>query len=166
MEASGSRMVSPEVSTTYHAHVTGPGGTADADARITVSSEGAGVNPPPARRLTDLEVFANVKDAFFDYDSYDLRADARDDLTNDIRILKERTNIRILIEGHCDERGSEAYNLALGEKRANAAKDFLVAQGIDPARIETISYGEEKPFALGHDEAAWRQNRRAHFVMR
>ncbi len=167
VEASGSRTVSPSSSTTYHAHATGLGGVADAEARLTVSSEGLEVVPTTAPRLSDTLWFPdNVKDAFFDYDSYDIRDDARQALLNDARAMKERSNIRITIEGHCDERGSESYNLALGDKRANAAKAFLVAQGIDPARIDTISYGEEKPFALGHDEAAWAQNRRAHFVMR
>ncbi len=167
VEASGSRTVSPSSSTTYHARATGLGGVADAEARITVASEGGEVVPTTAPRLSDTVWFPdNVKDAFFDYDSYDIRPDARQVLLDDARAMKDRPNIRITIEGHCDERGSEAYNLALGDKRANAAKAFLVAQGIDAARIDTISYGEEKPFALGHDEAAWAQNRRAHFVMR
>jgi peptidoglycan-associated lipoprotein len=70
------------------------------------------------------------------------------------------------IEGHCDERGSAEYNLALGDRRARAVKDYLVSLGVDPARLSTISYGEERPFAMGHDEAAWAQNRRGHFVTR
>ena len=73
---------------------------------------------------------------------------------------------RVLIEGHCDERGTNEYNLALGDRRARAAMDFLVKYGVSASRIETISYGEERPFALGHDESAWWQNRRAHFVER
>lgn len=167
VEASGSRTVTPSSSTTYRARATGPGGAANAEARITVSSEGPEVVSPNPRPLRDEEWFPlNIKDAFFDYDKYDLRDDARQALLDDGRALKGRPNIRITIEGHCDERGSEAYNLALGAKRADAAKDFLVAQGIDPARIDTISYGEERPFALGHDETAWQQNRRAHLVMR
>jgi peptidoglycan-associated lipoprotein len=167
VEASGSRTVAPAASVTYHAHATGPGGTADAEARVTVSNEGTEVIPPVSRPISDAPWFLDkIKDAFFDYDRYEIRDDARQALLEDARALKERPNIRISIEGHCDERGSEAYNLALGDKRANAAKDFLVAQGVDPARIDTISYGEEKPFAPGHDEAAWQQNRRAHLVMR
>lgn len=167
VEASGSRTVAPASSATYHARASGLGGVADAEARVTVSSEGAEVIPPTPRTLTDAEIWTrDAKDAFFDYDSYDVRDDARQALLDDARIMKERPTIRITIEGHCDERGSEAYNLALGDKRANAAKAFLVAQGIDAARIDTISYGEEKPFAPGHDESAWAQNRRAHFVMR
>lgn len=167
MEASGNRTVAPATSITYHAHAMGPGGAADAEARVTVATEGPEVIAPVSRPLRDEEWFPlNIKDGFFDYDRYDLRDDARQALLDDARALKERPNIRITVEGHCDERGSEAYNLALGDKRANAAKDFLVAQGIDPARIDTISYGEERPFAPGHDEAAWQQNRRAHLVMR
>jgi peptidoglycan-associated lipoprotein len=167
VEASGSRTVAPAASVTYHAHATGPGGTADAEARVTVSTEEPEVIVPVSRPLSDVVWFpVNIKDGFFDYDRYDIRDDARQALLDDARALKERPTIRITIEGHCDERGSEAYNLALGDKRANAAKDFLVAQGINPARIDTISYGEEKPFATGHDEAAWQQNRRAHLVMR
>jgi len=132
-----------------------------------VSTEGPEVIPPVSRPISDVEWFGgSIKDVFFDYDRYEIRDDARQTLLDDARSLKERPNIRITIEGHCDERGSEAYNLALGDKRANAAKDFLVAQGIDPARIDTISYVEEKPFATGHDEEAWKQNRRAHLVMR
>jgi peptidoglycan-associated lipoprotein len=167
VESAGSRALSPSSSTTYHARATGPGGAADAEARITVSEETAPVVPGTSRRLTDAEIFASsIKDAFFDYDSYTLREDGRQALMESVRILKERSNIRFTIEGHCDERGSEAYNLALGDKRANAAREFLASQGIDPARIDTISYGEEKPFATGHDEDAWKQNRRAHLVMR
>ena len=74
--------------------------------------------------------------------------------------------VKVLIEGHCDERGTIEYNLALGDRRARAAKEFLVNYGIEAARIETISYGEERPFAPGHDDAAWSQNRRAHFAAR
>jgi peptidoglycan-associated lipoprotein len=168
VEATGSRTLSPAASTTYRARATGPGGSADAEARITVSTEDmTPVQPGIPVRMSDAEIFNSaIKDAFFDYDSYSLRDDARQALMEDVRVLKERPNIRFTIEGHCDERGSEAYNLALGDKRANAAKVFLVSQGIDPARIDTISYGEEKPFVAGHDEDAWKQNRRAHLVMR
>ncbi|MBZ5496774.1 MAG: peptidoglycan-associated lipoprotein Pal [Acidobacteriia bacterium] len=167
VEGSGSRTVSPSASTTYRARATGPGGVADAEVRLTVSAEEPGVIVPTERRVSDSELFTErVKDAFFDYDKYDIRDDAREALLQDVQLLKERSNIRITIEGHCDERGSEAYNLALGDKRANAARDFLIAQGISAARIDTISYGEEKPFAPGHDEEAWKQNRRAHLVMR
>lgn len=165
VEASGSRSVSPTASTTYRARATGPGGSATAEARVTVTEPPA--PPPPVRTITDAEFFAtNVKDVFFDFDRYDIRDDARATLTANARSLKERMGINLLIEGHCDERGSEKYNLALGDRRANAAKNFLVDQGITAGRMDTISLGEERPFAEGHDETAWAQNRRAHFVLK
>jgi peptidoglycan-associated lipoprotein len=167
VEATGSRTVKPSSSISYRAKASGPGGVADAEVRITVSSEKGVIAPPSRPPLTDAEVFTEmIKDVFFDYDSYELREEARQALIQNARALNERRNIRFTIEGHCDERGSEKYNLALGDRRASAAKEFLVAQGVDPARIDTIGYGEERPFAPGHDEEAWKQNRRAHFVMR
>jgi peptidoglycan-associated lipoprotein len=164
VEPSGSRSLKPTASTTYKAKATGPGGEAVAEARITVTEP-----PPPPKPIviTDAEFFkTNIKDAFFDYDKYDIREDARAALSADARALKERTSIQITIEGHCDERGSTKYNLALGDRRANAAKDFLVSQGIDGSRIDTVSYGEERPFCMDKNEACWQQNRRAHVIMR
>jgi peptidoglycan-associated lipoprotein len=117
--------------------------------------------------MSDAAFFeANIRDAFFDYDQYNIREDARVALQNDARVLKERSGIRFTIEGHCDERGSEKYNLALGDRRANAAKEFLVGQGINSSRIDTISYGKERNVCEEHNEQCWQQNRRAHFVMR
>jgi peptidoglycan-associated lipoprotein len=166
VEASGKRTISPLTSTTYKATATGPGGNAVAEARVTVTVPPA-VTPPPLPAISDSEFFSSsIKDAFFDYDSYDIREDARVALMSDARALKERPGIRITIEGHCDERGSERYNLALGDRRANAAKDFLVSQGIDASRINTISYGEERGFCEEHNEECWQLNRRAHIVMR
>ena len=111
-------------------------------------------------------VTQNWQDAYFDYDSYDLREDARGALDADAKTLTDHAHASVMIEGHCDERGTPEYNLALGERRANAAKDYLVAHGVDGSRIETVSYGEERPFATGHDEASWAQNRRAHLVQK
>ncbi len=160
---SGSRTVSPSTSTTYKATATNPKGQATAEARITVTEP-----PPPAPvRISDSTFFnENIKDAFFDYDRYDIREDARVALMANARALKERPSIRITIEGHCDERGSSKYNLALGDRRATAAKEFLVSQGIDPGRIDTISYGEEKNFCRESNEACYQLNRRAHIVLR
>lgn len=161
----GSRSVSPDASTTYRATASGPGGVADAEARVTVTAPPA--PPPPPRELSDVEFWTTkVKDVFFDFDRYDIRQDARQILMGNARALAERRHLRFTIEGHCDERGSERYNLALGDKRANAARDFLISQGVSAGRIDTISYGEERPFREGSDEAAWAQNRRAHFVLR
>ncbi len=166
VEPSGNRSISPSESTTYKATATGPGGRAVAEARVTVTAPPA-VTPPPEPALSDERFFmANITDAFFDYDSYSIRSDARSALMSDARSLRERPGIRITIEGHCDERGSERYNLALGDRRANAAKEFLVSQGIDASRINTISYGEERGFCEESDEECWQLNRRAHIVMR
>jgi peptidoglycan-associated lipoprotein len=104
--------------------------------------------------------------ALFDYDSYTLRDDARAALDRNAKTLRDHAGVAITIEGHCDERGTVEYNQALGERRAQAARDYLVAAGIDASRITLISYGKERPFATGQDEAAWQQNRRAHFVVR
>jgi peptidoglycan-associated lipoprotein len=125
------------------------------------------VTPPPPPAISDSEFFSsNIKDAFFDYDQYSIRDDARVALQNDARALGVRSGIRFTIEGHCDERGSEKYNLALGDRRANAAKEFLVTQGVNSSRIDTISYGKERPFCEEHNEECWQLNRRAHLVLR
>lgn len=105
-----------------------------------------------------------LQDAFFDFDAATLRQDAKTALENDGKFMEQNSNVNVVVEGHCDERGSVEYNLALGEKRARAAKDYLVSYGIPANRITTISYGKERPFDTGHDENAWAQNRRAHFV--
>ncbi len=166
VEPSGSRTINPSLSTTYLARATGPGGNAVAEARVTVTAPPA-VTPPPAPAISDSEFFSShIKDAFFDYDQYSIRDDARISLQSDSRALSERSGIRFTIEGHCDERGSEKYNLALGDRRANAAKDFLVSQGINSSRIDTISYGKERPFCEEHNEDCWQLNRRAHLVLR
>ena len=104
----------------------------------------------------------NVGDrVFFDTDMSNIREDGRQTLARQAEWLKKYTNYQITIAGHCDERGTREYNLALGERRANAAKQFLVAQGIPAQRIQTISYGKERPDPVGSDEAAWSRNRRA-----
>jgi len=103
-------------------------------------------------------------DAFFDFDDFSLRQDAKSALEKDGKYLEKNSGMKAVIEGHCDERGSVEYNLALGEKRARAAKDYLVSYGIPGGRLTTISYGKERPFESGHDEEAWAKNRRAHVV--
>jgi peptidoglycan-associated lipoprotein len=108
-----------------------------------------------------------VRDAFYNYDESTLDADAQAALTASANWLKGKdgAGYSLLIEGHCDERGTEQYNLALGDKRANSAKDYLVTLGVDAGRIRTVSYGEERPFEEGHEESSWSQNRRAHLVL-
>lgn len=106
----------------------------------------------------------NLENIYFDFDKYDLREDARATLAADAKQLEGKADARVLIEGHCDERGTVEYNLALGEKRAKAAMDYLVNYGIAAARLSSVSYGEERPADPGHDEAAWSRNRRAVFT--
>ncbi|HYR52547.1 MAG TPA: peptidoglycan-associated lipoprotein Pal [Candidatus Dormibacteraeota bacterium] len=117
--------------------------------------------PPPVEKTTERLA---LEDAFFDFDDYSLRQDAKSALETDGKFLEKNSGSRIVIEGHCDERGSVEYNLALGEKRARAAKDYLVSYGIPTNRLTTISYGKERPFDTGHDEDSWAKNRRAHVV--
>jgi peptidoglycan-associated lipoprotein len=103
---------------------------------------------------------------YFEFDRYDLRDDARATLGANGKGLQDNASVNITIEGHCDERGTTEYNLALGEKRAKAAYDYLVSYGIPASRMSTVSYGEERPADPGHDEMAWAKNRRAEFVVR
>jgi peptidoglycan-associated lipoprotein len=114
--------------------------------------------PPPVR--------AAVRDVHFEFDRYDLTEDTRRSLEDLAQALKANPAFNVQIEGHADERGTTEYNLALGERRAQAAKDYLVSLGVDASRIDTISYGEERPLDPGHNELAWALNRRAHFVVR
>jgi peptidoglycan-associated lipoprotein len=108
----------------------------------------------------------NVGDrVFFDYDSYEIRPDAQDTLKKQAAFLQQYGQYRVTVEGHCDERGTREYNLALGERRANAVKNYLVALGVDPNRLQTISYGKERPAVEGHDESSWAQNRRGVTVL-
>ncbi len=104
-------------------------------------------------------------DVYFDFDKYELRMDARERLRKNADFMKEYSTLVFGLEGHCDERGTNEYNLALGERRANAAKDYLLSLGVGASSIRTISYGEERPFCTTHDEACWQQNRRGHFVV-
>jgi peptidoglycan-associated lipoprotein len=122
-------------------------------------------SPPMESRVPAKDVASSVKDIFFDYDEWTISDDQKAILNGNAAWLKANSAARIRIEGHADERGTNEYNLALGERRAKATRDHLVAIGIDATRIATISYGEERPFVLGHDERAWKWNRRAHFVI-
>ncbi|HEY3929683.1 MAG TPA: peptidoglycan-associated lipoprotein Pal [Candidatus Koribacter sp.] len=159
--ASGSKQVSPSQSTSYHLVAKGQGGNADATARLTVNqSVAAGVSP------TEEELFARlVKDVYFDYDKYEVRSNEQADISADASFFKEHSNLRFVIEGHCDERGSDEYNIALGDNRAEAAKKQLISMGVDAGRIKVISYGKEKPFCTQDAETCYQQNRRAHFAL-
>jgi len=122
---------------------------------------------PPSfeEESADQKVAAGLRDVFFAFDDYSLSEEARTILAADAKLLGENKSVKITIEGHCDERGTVEYNLALGEKRALGAKNYLVNYGIDGSGISIISYGKERPFDPGHGEEAWAQNRRAHFVV-
>jgi peptidoglycan-associated lipoprotein len=164
--SSGTQTVTPTQTTSYHLVAQGDGGTADATATVTVSTGGA----PPAAPVTESNIDENtfeqnVKPVFFDYDSYDIRPDAQTTISTDANFLNQHPNLKVVIGGYCDERGSTEYNLALGENRANAAKQALVSAGVSPDRLRTVSYGKEKQFCTDHTEACWQQNRRAQFTL-
>jgi len=161
--AQGSVSVTPNESITYTATVTGAAGSAKCDARVTVAV------PPPAQpsvKESTMEASAAgaMQDAFFDYDKSDLRDDAKTALGADATYLKAHPELKVRVEGYCDQRGSEEYNLGLGDRRATAAKNFLAALGVPDDRISTVSYGKDKPFCSEMNEACWAKNRRVHVV--
>jgi peptidoglycan-associated lipoprotein len=123
------------------------------------------VASPIAGSIAELNSKGYLNAAFFDYDKADLRDDARSALAVNADWLKKYPSIQVLIEGHCDERGTSAYNLALGDRRANAARDYLASLGVDATRVKTVSYGKERPACTESTEACWQKNRRAAFVI-
>lgn len=158
--ASGSQSVSPSSSTTYKLVAKGPGGSQDASARVTVSMPATASTISPS----DADLFAkNVKDVLFDYNKADIRADQTPTAQGDASFLLQHPAIKVLVEGHCDDRGSEEYNLALGTSRADSLKKSLLEQGVPSDRIKTISYGKEKPFCSQDNDSCWQQNRVDHF---
>lgn len=163
VQPSGSQQVNPTNSTTYHLVAKGSGGSQDASTRLTVTQP-----PPPVAAtpsVTDEDLFGqDIKDIYFDYDKSDIRADQQSAVQADAQFLNQHPGINFTIEGHCDERGSTEYNLALGDSRASSVKNVLVTLGVSASRIKTISYGKEKPFCMESNEACWQQNRRGHFV--
>jgi peptidoglycan-associated lipoprotein len=139
------------------AQPTPPAATAPAPAQPQVAAQAA----PGPRPGSQEDLVYNVGDrVFFDFDKFDIKPEVRETLKNQAAWLRKFPSVTVTIQGHCDERGTREYNLALGERRAQAVKDYLVSLGVDPARVATISYGKERPAALGHTEAAWAQNRR------
>ncbi len=137
----------------------------------TGAKAGGGQAPATAAKPSivpgsEQDFIANVGDrVFFDFDKYNLRSDAKASLDKQVAWLKKYPNYALTIEGHCDERGTREYNLALGERRANSVKEYMVANGLPASRVKTISYGKERPVALGSNEAAWSQNRRGVTVL-
>ena len=161
--AQGTTTVTPAKSTTYTVTASGPGGNADATVSIAVSTP-APVSEAPKTSSIDELFLQEVADAYFDYDSAELRPDARQAIQKDAAFFKQYPTMRVTIEGHCDERGSTEYNLALGQRRANAVMQYLVSLGIPESRLNATSWGKEKPFCMEATEACYAKNRRGHFV--
>jgi peptidoglycan-associated lipoprotein len=171
VQANGSRQVFPTNSTTYTLSVSGSGGMDSRSVTVTVN---APPPPPPPKPKPTVTISSadmlsrEAQDAYFDYDMSDIRADAQRALAADAELLKRifasDPNFNVVIEGHCDERGSAEYNLGLGDRRATSAKDYLVQMGVPANRIRTISYGKERPVCTEADEACYQRNRRAHLV--
>lgn len=161
VSAQGSRTVTPNESTSYHLSAMGGGGTAEATARVVVN---AAVSKAP--ELTEEQLFAqNVKDIFFNYDNAEIRTAEQSVLSANSAFLASHPAIKVVIEGHCDERGSDEYNLGLGESRADKVRKALIGGGVAAGRIAVISYGKERPFCTSvENDSCWQQNRRAHFV--
>ena len=159
--STGSSSVSPSGSDGKSAGDGRAGATKESNVPSTSSSlDQLKAGKPPVTSAS-----SPLKDVLFEFDSYDLRGNARDVLRSNADWLKSNPSARIEVEGHCDERGTSEYNLALGAKRSQTAKDYLVSLGISPERVSTISYGEEIPVCTEHNENCWRQNRRARFVV-
>ena len=167
----GTQTVSPSTSTNFHLTAKGDGGTAEANVRVTVRVPVAPVAPADTGNTTtadmgsDAVFHQNVPDIFFDYDSFDLRPDGQQAASKAATYLTSHPDIKIVIGGYCDDRGSAEYNLALGENRANSAKTALVNAGVNSSRIRVVSYGKEKQFCTDETEECWQQNRRAQFSL-
>jgi peptidoglycan-associated lipoprotein len=160
--ASGTRSIAPGSSTTFTLTAKGPGGSQEASTRVTVNPRAVAMQ---AASESEQDLFArNVKDVFFDYNKADLRPQDATIAQADAQFLVQHPDLNIVVEGHCDDRGSEEYNLALGASRANSLRDALTKEGVSADRIKTISYGKEKPFCSADNDQCWQENRRDHFV--
>jgi peptidoglycan-associated lipoprotein len=173
VQANGTRQVFPTNTTTYTLTARGAGGNDTRAATVAVTVPPPPPPPPPAKpRVSGLDMFnselASAGDALFDYDKSDIRDDARGVLTRDAdalkRIFAADPTFSVVLEGHCDERGSAEYNLGLGDRRSTAAKDFLVQLGVPADKVRTISYGKDRPICTTADEACYQRNRRAHLA--
>lgn len=160
---SGTKTITPSSSTTYHLLAKGDGGTADAYGRVTVTQPPVAATAPT---MTEEQEFqANVKDIFFDYDKYSVRSGDESILSRDAEFLKNHPGMKVVIGGYCDERGSDEYNLGLGQNRASEAEKELVASGVPSNRIRVVSYGKEKPFCSDATDSCMQENRRAGFSL-
>lgn len=172
VQNTGNRRVFPSEATTYTLTATGPGGSTTASATVNVSSPAPPPPPPPDtsggnKGTPGDRLSSSVQDIYFDYDKSDVRGDAQTVLQQDATALKailaDFPTLTVVLEGHCDDRGSAEYNLGLGDRRASSAKDFLVQLGIPADRLQTISYGKERPQCTDENESCWQKNRRVHF---
>jgi peptidoglycan-associated lipoprotein len=169
VNSSGSRQVFPGNTTTYTLTATGPGGSNSATATVSVTSPPP-PPPPPAKKTRSFSewISQDVQDALFDYDSSTIREDGRAVLSRNAEALKQiisaYPDATITVEGHADERGSAEYNLGLADRRATAAKEFLVQLGVSGDRLKPVSYGKERPQCTESNESCWQRNRRAHFA--
>jgi len=171
VQSRGTTRVFPTATTTYTLTANGPGGSDTRTVTVSVSTAPTPLgNTSNGPRMSSAEMLQQQsQDAYFDYDKNDIRADAREALSHDAELLKQifqqDPNFTVIIEGHCDERGSAEYNLALGDRRATAAKEFLVQLGAPADRLKTISYGKERPQCTEASETCWQRNRRAHLAV-
>ena len=144
-----------------------PAGTGTGTAPSTMAPSSGGTATPAERpNPAEFRADENLKDVFFDFDKYDIRPGDAKVLDSNASWLKSNPNHLVLIEGHCDERGTNEYNLALGERRAKSTMNYLVSQGVQASRITIISYGEERPVCTQKNEECWAKNRRAHFLVK
>jgi peptidoglycan-associated lipoprotein len=169
VQASGSRQVFPSNTTTYTLTASGPGGTTTASANVNVTvPQPPPPKPQPPKASFQERVQRDLQDAYFDYDRSDVREDARAVLTRNADALRaifnDFPNESVVVEGHCDERGSAQYNLGLGDRRAQSVRDFLVQLGVSGNRLNVISFGKERPVCTEANEDCWQRNRRAHFA--
>ena len=170
MPANGSRQVFPSESTTYTLTARGASGTDTRSVTVEVNAPPPPpAAPPPPERVSGSDMLAReAQDAYFDYDKSDIRGDAQQALTRDAELLKRifaaDPNFTVVIEGNCDERGSAEYNLGLGDRRATSAKEFLVQLGVPAERINTISYGKDRPVCTDANEACYQRNRHDHLA--
>jgi peptidoglycan-associated lipoprotein len=163
VDPSGSQTVSPTDTTTYHLSAKGASGTQDATATITVAAPPPPPTPTPAPPPPPATLA--VTDIYFDYDKADLRPESQAALSQIAQLMSQNPNSKVKIEGNCDDRGSAMYNLALGERRANAAMQALTQAGVPASSLQSVSYGKEKPVCNDANEACWQKNRHDHFVL-
>jgi len=168
VQESGSRRIFPNADTVYVLTARGTGGNASATASVSVLVHAASKMPDQATRDQIQALLDRIQDAYFDYNQRNLRPDAQQTLAADAKtlsdILKQYPDYKLTVQGYCDERRSEEYNLALGDKRATQAKEYLASLGMPDTQLKTISYGKERPVCTDHDEECWQRNRRAHIT--